>query len=271
MRLKVRGNQRDVMKAPEPKSEGSRTDRERQHFDHVWADVRPYVVQEPLRIPGIASLEGRRVLVCSCGSGFPPVMAAKAGAEVHAVDISPVAVRNAVEFAAYNGVAVNAQIMDLHQLDFPDGFFDIVYGSAVLHHLDPRECGREFGRVLRPGGIGFFQKEPCDRNAVLRLADLVVFGRRGGTRRRQRLLFLKRLGSEDEAPLSRQFEDELRQSFPGDVQILHSEFVFFQKLSHLTRERLLAQTSWLDGALARFFPVLLGFSYHEDILLRRAG
>jgi SAM-dependent methyltransferase len=198
-------------------------------------------------------------------------MAARAGAEVHAVDISPMAVRNAVEFAKYNGVAVDARIMDLHHLGFPDGFFDVVYGSAVLHHLDPTECGREFGRVLRPGGTGYFEREPCDRNALLRLADRVVFGSRGGSHRRQRFLFLKRLGSEDEAPLSRQYEEQLRTSFPGDMLILHSEFVFFQKVSHLMRDKFLAQTSSLDGALASLFPWLLRFSYHEDILLRRSG
>jgi SAM-dependent methyltransferase len=197
-------------------------------------------------------------------------MAARAGAEVHAVDISPVAVRNAIEFAKYNGVAVDARIMDLHHLAFPDGFFDVVYGSAVLHHLDPRESGREFGRVLRPGGTGYFEREPCDRNALLRLADRIVFGSRGGGRRRQRFLFLKRLGSEDEAPLSRQYEEQLRTSFPGEMQIVHREFVFFQKVSHLMGENFLAQTRSIDNALVAAFPWLLRFSYHEDILLRRA-
>jgi SAM-dependent methyltransferase len=44
-------------------------------------------------------------------------------------------------------------VMDMHQLTFEDGSFDLVYSSHSLEHaLEPRRVAREFVRVLRPGG-----------------------------------------------------------------------------------------------------------------------
>ena len=57
--------------------------------------------------------------------------------------------------------------MDLHHLEFPDQYFDVLYGSAILHHLDCDTAGAEFSRVLKNGGIGFFEAENTDRNAIL--------------------------------------------------------------------------------------------------------
>src|SRR5215475_2534384 len=109
--------------------------KEASHFDKVWGQVQPCIVSEKLQIPGLSSLLGMRVLVCSCGSGRDPVRAANAGAEVFGVDLSPVGVEKAREMAAFNRTNVDARVMDLHALEFPDCFFDVLYGSAILHHL----------------------------------------------------------------------------------------------------------------------------------------
>jgi hypothetical protein len=55
--------------------------RERDFFDRRWQATRAVPVQEPLAIPGV-ELAGKRVLICSCGSGVEPVQAAIAGAHV---------------------------------------------------------------------------------------------------------------------------------------------------------------------------------------------
>jgi predicted SAM-dependent methyltransferase len=43
--------------------------------------------------------------------------------------------------------------MDITKIDYPDEYFDIIYCSHVLEHVeDDRKAMREFHRVLKPGG-----------------------------------------------------------------------------------------------------------------------
>ncbi|WP_068113651.1 class I SAM-dependent methyltransferase [Tropicimonas marinistellae] len=56
-------------------------------------------------------------------------------------------------------------LMDAQDLAFPDGSFDIVFGAAILHHLDFERSVREIRRVLKPNGIMFFV-EPLAINPV---------------------------------------------------------------------------------------------------------
>lgn len=58
--------------------------------------------------------------------------------------------------------------MDAHDLDFADGSFDIVFGVAILHHLEFARAMREIHRVLRKGGKIVFV-EPLRHNPVARL------------------------------------------------------------------------------------------------------
>ncbi len=55
--------------------------------------------------------------------------------------------------------------MDANQLEFPDDSFDVVFGRAILHHLDVERSLAEIHRVLRPGGFMLF-KEPLGINPV---------------------------------------------------------------------------------------------------------
>src|SRR5205807_1669645 len=91
----------------EPKKIMLDLDLEKQHFNRAWAGVDTNIaVQSTLRIPGIPSLSGKTILICSCGTGIPSVEAANAGAIVYAVDISEAAVANGEAIATYNKVDV---------------------------------------------------------------------------------------------------------------------------------------------------------------------
>lgn len=54
------------------------------------------------------------------------------------------------------------------QLNYPDGFFDIAVGFAIIHHLDLNLAIPELYRVLKPGGIAYFA-EPLGGNPVINL------------------------------------------------------------------------------------------------------
>jgi SAM-dependent methyltransferase len=54
-------------------------------------------------------------------------------------------------------------------LPFPDGFFDAIYGNAVLHHTLVDLAAGEIYRVLKPGGRASFH-DPLEDYALARVA-----------------------------------------------------------------------------------------------------
>jgi SAM-dependent methyltransferase len=70
--------------------------------------------------------------------------------------------------AAKLGFACDFCEMDAHQLEFADCSLDLVFGVAILHHLELARALREIHRVLRDGGKILFV-EPMRHNPVARL------------------------------------------------------------------------------------------------------
>jgi len=95
-----------------------------------------------------------RVLELGCGTGLFTRMAAESGAEIVAIDISPVLLEEAR--GKTQSLNVTYQEADAHALEFPSEYFDVVFGSSILHHLIVRECLREVHRVLVSGGRAVF-------------------------------------------------------------------------------------------------------------------
>ncbi len=54
------------------------------------------------------------------------------------------------------GEQVLFQVMDAHQMTFPDNSFDLVVGRAILHHLDYPVAIREIHRTLKKDGVALF-------------------------------------------------------------------------------------------------------------------
>jgi SAM-dependent methyltransferase len=111
---------------------------------------------------------GGAVLEYGCGAGSAAYDLAHNGARVVGIDISPVAIEQAAERAEQAGVADRCEfrVMNAEQLDFPDDSFDLVCGSAILHHLDLEHAYPEIARTMRPGGHGVFI-EPLGHNALI--------------------------------------------------------------------------------------------------------
>ena len=241
------------------------SERERTFFDAYWQLAELERVTAKLEIPGLPSLAGRRVLVCSCGSGGEPVMAANAGATVSAFDISPVAVANAQRYAAYHGVSVAVRVMDFHQLEYPDESFDVITGTAVLHHVDCARVGPQIWRCLAPGGIAYF-RENSDRNPLLRFARRALFGRPGEVQR-TRFLGLRRNGTPDEYPLTEDEIATLDGAFEGELVRLYPNFAFFELLA-MFGWRNPGFWSWmqkLDRMTVRVAPFVRPWSFLQDV------
>jgi ubiquinone/menaquinone biosynthesis C-methylase UbiE len=107
---------------------------------------------EAVRRAGVGA--GKRFLDVAAGSGALSIPAARLGAQVVAIDISPTMVERLAARAAEEGLAdVEAQVMDGHALDFEDDTFDVSgsqFGVMLFPDL-PRAVG-EMARVTKPGG-----------------------------------------------------------------------------------------------------------------------
>ncbi len=100
----------------------------------------------------------KRCLDAGCGSGRYAFAMAQLGAgSVVGVDVG----RDGLEFARRCGVELDLPEVEFQQasvidLPFPDGEFDFVCCSGVLHHTPSVERGlREIHRVLKPGGSAY--------------------------------------------------------------------------------------------------------------------
>jgi SAM-dependent methyltransferase len=108
------------------------------------------------------------VLEYGCGQGSLAVDLAREGARVKGIDISPVAIEQSRNLAEQAGVSdrVAFDVMDAEHLTFDAESFDLVCGTAILHHLDLATSYAEIARVLRPDGRALFL-EPLGHNPMI--------------------------------------------------------------------------------------------------------
>jgi SAM-dependent methyltransferase len=104
---------------------------------------------------------GQKVLDVACGTGVVAVTAARRGARVTALDLTPELLERARENAGIAGVDVDWHEGDIEKLPFADASFDVVV-SQFGHIFAPRPDAAigEMLRVLKPGGAIAFSTWP---------------------------------------------------------------------------------------------------------------
>ena len=125
------------------------------HYDDYYADEAnrslPSFVQSRLDeiLAGFAPhRSNNRLLDVGFGSGAILDAAARAGWDVHGVEVSASAVRHVREKHP------NVREGRLQDARYPDQWFDVVIASELLEHLsDPTQFLGEIRRILRPGGL----------------------------------------------------------------------------------------------------------------------
>jgi SAM-dependent methyltransferase len=106
---------------------------------------------------------GQRVLDVACGTGVVSVTAARLGAHVTGLDLTPQLLERARENSRIADVEIEWLEGDVEKLPFPDSTFDIVV-SQFGHIFAPRPevAIAEMLRVLKPSGTIAFSTWPPD-------------------------------------------------------------------------------------------------------------
>ncbi len=156
--------------------DNARLEREREYHNKAFAeDVRKsldkfYDTIESSRDAHWHALmpvaKDRRVLEYGCGPGSAAFELARHGAQVIGIDISDVAIAQSKAKANAENLEIDFRRMNAESLEFEDNTFDIIVGSAILHHLDLDKAYKELHRCLKPGGKAVFI-EPTGHNPLL--------------------------------------------------------------------------------------------------------
>jgi SAM-dependent methyltransferase len=188
----------------------------------------------------LAAPRGKRVLEICCHHGENGALLALLGGDVDSVDIAEPLVELAKQRIVENGLesTQRAHVMSVHEMEFPDTTFDVVFGKASLHHLDLALARREVHRVLKPGGYAVFS-EP-----VQLLPGIATL--------RKWVPITPDAESPDERPLSRQDLDEFCRPFS---RVETFGFRLFSRLDRLS-PRALGPLSKLDRRVLDRFPRL---------------
>lgn len=128
----------------------------------------PYSLEYAFALLG--DLRGRTVLDFGCGSGRSAVALRAKGARLLALDISPHLLEVTRKRLAAHGLEGDTEYLLAtgHEMPIPSQTVDVVFGAAILHHLDLDEAADEVWRVLKPGGIAVFI-EPVRDSGLYRL------------------------------------------------------------------------------------------------------
>lgn len=112
-----------------------------------------------------------RVLEIGCGTAlFTEKVYYATYSQITAIDIS----QDLLDQGKAKLPDVDFRLEDAMNLSFADNYFDVVYGSSILHHLHFEKALKEIFRVLKPGGRIIFA-EPNMLNPQILVQKNVPF------------------------------------------------------------------------------------------------
>ena len=116
-------------------------------------------LETPLLVGPRGVLAGKRVLEVGCGRGVGiENLLGLGAAHVTGFDLDPKMIALAQTRVAKYGDRARVFVGDAEAIDAPDAGFDAVVDYGIIHHISNwPEALREIARVLRPGGVFYFE------------------------------------------------------------------------------------------------------------------
>lgn len=187
-------------------------------------------------------MQGLTVVDYGCGSGDNSALLAQRGGNVIGVDISPDLISVGESRIAAHGMKVDFRVGSAHDMPLEANSVDVVFGMAILHHLDLELASKEVFRVLKPGGRAIFLEPVRNSKAMWFIRNLIPY--------RQ----------PDLSPYERPLTDTELQTFASNFSGYHSRAfsVPFVNLLEVLRvpEPILFGAIRLDGVLLKMLPFL---------------
>ena len=190
---------------------------------------------------------GKVVLDYGCGAGENSVLIASHGGSPVGVDISPELIDMAEHRMNVCGMHdYEFKVGSAHELPLEDGSVDIVFGMAILHHLDLDLASREVFRVLKKGGKAIFL-EPVRNSGLIRFVrGLIPYT------------------APDVSPFERPLTDSELQEFSREF-CAYNDRAFSLPFVNLTETlgfggKVLDTAIKLDGAVIKMLPFLKHFA-----------
>ena len=202
----------------------------------------PYALEYAYHL--IGDVRNQTVLDYGCGDGPDTALLAARGAHVVALDLSPDLLDIAQQRITVDAPPGTVQFLcgSAHALPLPDASVDVVFGHAVLHHLDLALSAAEVFRVLRPGGRAIF-KEPLRESRLIRAVRPLIPYRQPDI-------------SPFERPLRRaEIEGFSARFVPGRARLFGLPFVRAAELLR-TRKTIQDRSYALDARLIARYPAL---------------
>jgi SAM-dependent methyltransferase len=132
-----------------------------------WGLFAPIEIVTTLVAPSLVTFsrikQNDKVLDVGCGTGVVAITAARLGAKVSGLDLSPKLIEQAHKNIILANVEIDLKEGDVESLPYPDASFDAVL-SQFGHMFAPRPqiAIKEMLRVLKPGGTIAFSTWPPD-------------------------------------------------------------------------------------------------------------
>ena len=162
----------------------------------------------------LGDIAAKSVLDLGCGNGLTSIYLASKGANVTAIDTSKNAIERLKTSCRQNNIK-NINALQMSAFDIVDlGQFDAVFGSYILHHIEPfNKFPEVLWKAMKPHGRAFFYENNGSSRLLLWFRDHAV-GR----------LWIPKKGDPDEEPLSPQEVAALKQYFSVAHEYLEMRF-----------------------------------------------
>jgi len=216
-------------------------------------------LKDPLLLKALnhfGNIENKTIIDLGCGRGATSLFFASHNAKVISVDFSEIAILNLTKYCQENGIKNIRPIHMKAQEILKLGQADFIFGSMILHHIEPfYEFARILNEVLNEEGKGFFWENNARSKMMIWFRENVV-GK----------LWVPKRGDPDESPLTTSEVDELKKYFQVEVEF--PELLFFRMISrYLLRGHIQRPFKILDNFFYRFSG-LRKYSYRQIIYLR---
>lgn len=197
------------------------------------------------------------VLEFGCGVGGIAFDLAQKGANVVGIDISEEAVKKAEKTKVDYEISdenLRFIVMNAEKLEFENDSFDLIYGSAILHHLELEKALYDIKKKLKIGGKAIFL-EPLGHNPIINIYRK----------------FTSNIRTPDEHPLVMK-DIRLAKRIFSDIIIEYYHILTFLAVpfrNYSIFKSLLPMLIKMDKMMFKYFPFIKPFAWSAIIIFKK--